>query len=400
MKGNRFNRGVGTLMIVYKAECGHTVRARDEDAGGVVRCSYCGRNVKVPETEDANLDFLFEDVDQTNKPAKERKPRRRLFGRSRAAGDQRRERQFDPFGIIIRLCYFAVLLIIVIVVARKFVMPLFDAEERAKRLGAAGKTAAATSAESADATPRARRDGLGLITKDSIGGLYVASTPEGAEVYVVEESKAPASGRINRLANACASSTNKFVTHLPDGKYLVEVAFTWNDRSLSDRRLSNYNDYMSFRKSIEQASDSQRKQLVREYFIPDEAADAFVAKTDEQIFFVRQYRGIEVLQGQSKGVRALFLPRLGKREGRPFTIEPLVVGYIPEVRAYAFDESQARNELSDMYGVPESDRRFIIEALSRIGVMPYMTPDRRLWMFKIDIHNGAFTARVLQEAMP
>jgi hypothetical protein len=186
---------------------------------------------------------------------------------------------------------------------------------------------------------------------------------------------------------------------IADGKYVVEVAFPWNDPSLSDPNLSNHQDYLNFRRSIERASDTQRRQLVDDYFIPDEASDAFVAETDERIFLIRQYRGVDVRQGRSKGVRSLFLPRLGRREGRPFSIEPLAVGYLPDAQAYAFDEAHARNEL-DYYGVPEMDVRFVIAALRRIGVIPYATPDGRLLMFKIDIHDGAFTARVLREVMP
>ncbi|MDO8630318.1 MAG: hypothetical protein Q7R41_07480 [Phycisphaerales bacterium] len=386
-------------MIVFKAECGHTVRAKDEDAGGVVRCSYCGRNAKVPETDEANLDFLLGEIEQTGTPVEERKRRRRLFPRRQAVRDLRKERSFDPFSIILRLCYFALLLTIVIVVARKFVIPMFDAEERARRLGAAGVAATKPSGEPATTTQHARREGRGLITESSLSGLYVSSTPKGAEVYVVEESKAPASGRINRPAPSSALRTDGIISGIADGKYVVEVAFPWNDPSLSDPSLSNHQDYMNFRRSIERASDVQRRQLVDDYFIPDEASDAFVAETDERIYFIRQYRGVSVLQHQSKGVRSLFLPRLGRREGRPFSIEPLVVSHIPDVRAYAFDEAHARNELN-YYGVAETDMRFLIEALTRIGVIPYTTPDRRLRMFKIDIHDGAFTTRVLREALP
>ena len=38
-------------MIEFKAECGHTIRAKDEDVGKVVRCAYCGREAQVPEDE-------------------------------------------------------------------------------------------------------------------------------------------------------------------------------------------------------------------------------------------------------------------------------------------------------------------------------------------------------------
>ena len=54
-------------MIEFKAECGHTVRAKDEDAGKVVRCSYCGREAPVPSKgEDRDeLEYLFSEVEKT-----------------------------------------------------------------------------------------------------------------------------------------------------------------------------------------------------------------------------------------------------------------------------------------------------------------------------------------------
>jgi len=386
-------------MIVFKAECGHTVRAKDGDAGGIVRCSYCGRNAKVPETQDANLNFLLDEIEQSGVPAKEPRRRKPFFGRRPAVRDLRKDRSVDPFDVILRLCYFAVLIVIVIVVVRKFVLPMSDAEERARRLGGADGSVTTSLTETVEKTARPRRDGMGLTTESSLSGLYVGSTPPGAEAFVIEESKGPAFGRINRIAGAGTIRTNRFFTHLTDGTYLVEIAFSWNDPSLSDPSLSNYQEFLGFRRSIERASDAQRKQLVEDYFVPDEAADAFVAETDERIFFVRQYRGVTMREGRSKGVRALFLPRLGKRNGRAFSIEPLMFGYIPDVRAYAFDEGHARNELN-YYGVPEAEQRFVIEGLQRIGVIPYSASDGRLRMFKIDIHDGAFTARVLREALP
>ncbi len=386
-------------MIVFKAECGHSVRAKDGDAGGIVRCSYCGRNAKVPETPDSNLNFLLEEIEQTGVSVKESRRRRPFFGKRRAVRDLRKDRSIDPFDIILRLCYFAVLIVIMVVVVRKWVMPMFDAEERARRMGGADGSLATSSMEAAKKPSRPLRDAMGLTTESGLSGLYVSSTPTGAEAFVIEDSKAPAFGRINRVSGVGTQRTNGFFRHLTDGSYTVEIAFPWNDPSLSDPSLSNYQDFLAFRRSIERASDAQRKQLVEDYFVPDEATEAFIAETDERIFFVRTYRGVTLREGRSKGVRALFLPRLGKREGRAFSIEPLMYGYIPDVRAYAFDESHARNEL-DYYGVPEAEQRFVIEGLQRIGVIPYPTSDGRMRMFKIDIHDGAFTARVLREALP
>ena len=50
--------------------------------------------------------------------------------------------------------------------------------------------------------------------------------------------------------------------------------------------------------------------------------------------------------------------------------------------------------------MPDAEQRFVIEGLQRIGVIPFPTSDGRMRMFKIDIHDGAFTARVLREALP
>jgi len=223
-------------------------------------------------------------------------------------------------------------------------------------------------------------------------GLYVGSMPTGAAVYCVEESKAPATGRIHQVPGCVQLRTNGECPHPAEGSYIVEVAFPWNDPN-----LNSYPNYFEFRKQLEPASHEQRKRLADEYFIPDEAAAVFVDQAEDQIYIVRQYRGVTVRQGQSKGVRALFLPRIRSGEPRTFTLEPLVTGYIPNVKTYEFDEKHVRNELA-YYGVAEGDQPFVLEALSRIGLIPYMTADRRVRLFKIGVQDGVFATRVIREA--
>ena len=110
-------------MIEFKAECGHTVRARDEDAGSVVRCSYCGRPANVPDEAGDELDFLFNDVEQPAEESGRRKRGKRIPGGGVFA-KKRGKGEFNPFPIVLRLCYAALLIIIVIFVGRMYVLPL------------------------------------------------------------------------------------------------------------------------------------------------------------------------------------------------------------------------------------------------------------------------------------
>jgi hypothetical protein len=214
----------------------------------------------------------------------------------------------------------------------------------------------------------------------------------GATVYCIDESKAPASGRINQVAGCTQFRTPGEFPHPADGSYVVEVSFPWTDSTLND-----YPNYLPFRKQLQTGSHEERRRLVNKYFIPDEASALFVDQTEDQVYIVRQYRGVIVRQSQSKGVRALFLPRIPGGDSRMFTIEPLVKEYIPNVKSYEFDEKTVRRELK-FHELPDVDQSFVVEALWRIGLVSYMTAERRVYLFKIGIQDGDFTARVLPEA--
>lgn len=381
-------------MIEFKAECGHTVRVKEEDAGGAVRCSYCGRSATIPGTRDDNLDFLFRDTDQhetlPDPPQAGGGRRRGIFSRR-----PRSSTQVDPFAIVLKMCYAAALLIIVIVVGKKFVLPLFEEG------GLSGRTLLPAQQPVAEIPPESDDDSdvpsrMGLIGLTEAGGLYVGVTPPAGAVYCVEASKAPASGRINEVEGRMQARPNGDTLRLDDGTYVVEVALPWNDPSLNDPRLPYYDRYRSFRRALEHASDDQRVKLMEDFFVPDEAWPVFIDETDEQIYLVRQYRGVKVQSGESKGVRALFLPRIALGSGKGFSIAQLAAHYLPDVKRYRFDLNHVRSEL-DYYGVPVSDRGFVIEALARVGVIPFVTSAGRTRLFKIGIHDGVFATKILRE---
>jgi len=379
-------------MIEFKAECGHTVRARDEDAGSVVRCSYCGRNAEVPDKDAGDLDFLFRDIKQPDEPGRRRRKRRTP---KPAASRDGRPATFDPFAVVLKLCYVAALLVVGIVIARKWVLPMFEegaVSERNKL-----RQVEDTSRDASEPKRHARTEAVapGLIGQTAKLGLYVASVPEGAAVFCAEESKAPKAGRINEVPGVRQFNANGPGPRVPDGEYVVEVVFPWNDEKLTSETLSDFVNYRAFRRRIDAAPFDEGVKLMRDYFLPDEAADVFVAKTEDQIYLVRQYRGVTVRQGMSEGVRALFLPRIRTSDSESFSIEALLHGYIPAKKQYEFNELHVRSELV-YYEVVQRDIRFVIEALSRCGVIPYVTPAGKTRLFKIDIHGGEFKAPVIE----
>ncbi len=385
-------------MIEFKANCGHTVRARDEDAGGAVRCSYCGKTVAVPDPAAGNLDYLFNELPAQGQ--EESRPRRwKRKPKAAKVKSKSKDEEASAFAIVFRLCYFALLLIIAIYVGNKWVIPLFDPEEKARRLAGGGVVDASAVEPKDDPNKASRESDRGLLRNRSLTGLYVASVPTGAQAFAMEESKAPRTGRIAHLSGAHPLRTDGTFPRMPDGSYVVEVALPWNDPGLNDPSLPAYNDYLTFRRTLARASDAQRKQLQEDYFIPDEANNTFVADDGEQTYFVRQYRNVQVTQGRSKGVRAMFLPRLGKGSDKAFSIDPLLYGYIPPAKRYGFDEKQVRAELN-FYDVPAADQQTIMDVLSRAGMVPYATKDGKVRVFKIDICDGSFTTRVIREAQP
>lgn len=388
-------------MIEFRAECGHAVRARDEDAGGTVRCSYCGRNAAVPNQGDRDLDYLFSEVEQA--PEEDDKARRKRQRAEReAARKSKPKKEFRPFAIILRLCYAAALIIVVVVVAKWFIVPMFDPQKRAQRMTGADTSplrttpAVAPTPASTSNAPVTRPRMLGLV-KEGRAGLYLASTPPGAWVYVIDKNRAPAAGRINQAQGVVQGRTPMDMKNLADGEYVIEVAFPWNDPSLSDPSLPNYKNYTEFRRKIEAASNDARKQLLDQYFVPDDAKLFFVDQTPDQIYLVRQYREVKVLAGQG-AVRALFLPRLGGSSGRDFKLQPLASGYIAAGKNYEFDDKYVRSELN-YFGVPETEQSMVLDVLSRIGVAPYVTPDRKVRLFKIGVVDGQISAPVVRESV-
>ena len=378
-------------MIEFKAECGHVVRAKDEDAGGVVRCSYCGRKATVPDEGGDDLDFLFAEVGQPKAKVgaasrrKRGKPGRLLAKGSRGRGS------FNPFALVLRMCYAALLICIVVFVGKKWVIPLIQH----------GFSSPVVEREQDSSPPpstdRQRPRGKGLAGISGRAGLFVGSTPPNATFYCIEESKATHARRISEVPGHVQWRANTDPLRLAEGVYAVEVIMPTNDIRLNNRSLPSYEAYRRLRYSVRTASDEECRRLLEEFFVPDKAWPVFIDKTEEKTYIVRQYRGVTVgSDRRSSGVRALFLPKIMLPGGHKFSVAQLVTSYLPKERTYVFDEQYVREEL-EFFHVPKSDRTFVLEGLARIGVMPYVAEDGNTRLAKLGIHDGECWAEVVRE---
>ena len=384
-------------MIEFRAECGHAVRAEDDAAGGVVKCSYCGKQTKVPDGETRSLDYLFRDVEQpSEEPRKHRRKRRKPRRKSASGGGV--AQGIDLVAIIMRMCYAAFLLVVVIFVGDRYVLPHFRESEGALEIVDEG---AATDPVHELPVGRIVRDvaptpRLGLMTRKNAVGLYVNSIPPSAVAYCLDESRAPDAGRIYDIKGSAKVLANGTSLSVADGTYVVEVVLPWNDPSLNDSTLPYFSQYREFRRAIEYASDEKRRELLEEYFVPDGAAEVFIDQTPEQIYIVRRFASIRVRDGRSRGVRALFLPKVADERGGAFSIQSLVEHYLPKEKVYGFNRIHVQSEL-DYYEVPVNDREAILDALATVGTAPYVTRDGRTRLFSIGINDGAFSARVIRD---
>ena len=371
-------------MIEFKSDCGHTIRVKDEDAGKKVRCSYCGNEAEVPSSDAEDIDFLFADLGEDALASSKKRTK------MAAPFSVGRRRDFNPFDIALKLVYATILIVVVVVVFKKVVQPYYtDAmdidDEWVDDVADQTPTRGARSASLPDS------DG-GLIGLSGRGGLYIASFPSGATAYYVDSDAVRPGQRVSEAKNCVRGYTDAQI-NVSSGVFTVEVVLPWNAPS-----LTRYPGYTALRRRLENAaSRTEKDQIVTDYFLPDGAGRVFVSQTEDQIYVVRQFHGVVTRSDRWTAIHALFIPAdLGAEEA--------IQRFIPAKTNYTFDEEHVRGEL-DYYNVPAADRMFVLEALKRIGVMPYVTEDpttrvRRTRLFKIGIEDGMFAAPVLSEVRP
>ncbi len=363
-------------MIEFKSPCGHTVRARDEDAGRDVKCSYCGKEVRVPSDRADDLDFLLTEVGggEVEPPARAKARRGGPFSGRRKRGEN------GPMDTVLKLTYAAVAVTVIVVVSRSFIIP------QIQDMLPPPPPPPQQVADQPPPKPQRGNMGLGL---EGAGGLYVSAVPATAEIWVADGKAFRKATRIDGTLERKKLASGETLCGL-EGPQWVEVALPWNDKS-----LRNYPEYIEFRRKLEHLKkDDTGEALMNSYFLPDHACGVYVAKSGDQTYLVRQYL-VTPRKDEWAAVQALFVPS-------QVSLQDVVTRFLPSEEKYRFDDEHVRGEL-EYYNVPVVDRTFVMDALKRVGAIPYETDDgsgaRKIRLFKIDVGTGQFTAPIPSESL-
>ncbi|UCG16976.1 MAG: hypothetical protein JSV19_02865 [Phycisphaerales bacterium] len=369
-------------MIEFKAECGHTVRVKDEDSGKVVRCSYCGRETQAPEkgAGTSDLEYLFSEVEKTGAydTPSDQKRLKRMRGKSKGAPLPKSDGGLDPFSVVLKICYLCAVVVVLIWVGKTVYRQVTTPETVPGRRGVAGKQPGGSSS----GTP-ASAGKVGLLQprlSPGGSGIYVNSVPGGAEVFVtvkgaVRKSESVLRCRADQLA--CTLRSGEIADRLsPGNEYDIYVALRINDPNLM--KLPGYAE----RRRAHEVSGNDN--LFEDYFLPDGAVGVMTdTLPNAPMKIVRKYE-CRVFERTWSPVIALFLPDLPLAD---------LLRYLPVQKTFGFNEDEVGAEL-EFHGIGSTDRKYMIDILRRIGIAPYRDEDTGLYrIFAISLTDGSIYCR-------
>lgn len=383
-------------MIEFKGECGHTIRAKDEDAGKVVRCSYCGREAPVPDEREDKLDFLLNEVERTGEYESPRKKRRVEHKPAVDKGATVRARSdFNPFAVALKMCYVAII-ITVVIVAGKFGYKQwinFDRKERVAEV-VPKTTESQTPGDASRPQTSLESSAHGLLWPKlpvNQSGIYVNSVPLSATVYV-RDAKENFDTSIVKSSNVRAKVPAGRQISLSPGQYEVAVAV-----KMTNPKLMELDGYREARRRLEnpRTRKDEQVQVLNEYFLPDRASRVAVETLSDYSRVIVRYYDVEVVKHSWTPETALFLPRMLELSE--------LVKCLPGKAVMGFDHEAVRMEL-DYCGVPQHDQQFVIDALSQVGMVPYCLDQKGIrrsskkstyWLFRISVIDGTISTTLL-----
>ena len=378
-------------MIEFKAECGHTIRAKDEDEGKVVRCSYCGRETQVPVNEPGELESLFSEVaasDSQAPAAVSRKTRRAMKRSAPTVTTPRAGPGFNPFAVAMKMGYGAAIIIVLIVVGnyvyKKWPTLSFSGGDRSPEVNKVD--------DEGDRAPGAKRKSRGrglLITKlnKRRGGIYVNSVPAPALVRLrmrEPEESHPTALELFRDAELETHKTNKAI-ELKTGRYDVVVAV-----KIDNPHLMDYPGYVDLRYKIDDGLAVSG--MLDGFFMPDGATEMGIIEMPDLIgtLLYRRYER-EVVGADWTPLTSQFLP---------YGPVARLCKLLPRKDAYGFDEDYVKREL-DYYGIPERDQMYLVDALRRVGMVVYQVPgERHFRRLSLTLTDGWIVSTLCEDPRP
>jgi hypothetical protein len=373
-------------MIEFKGECGHTIRAKDEDAGKVVRCSYCGHEAPVPDEREDHLDFLLNEVERTGEFKATRGKRSAKAKSGEAGATPGRRSEFNPFAVALKMCYAAIIITVLIVAGRFAYRQLGSADRRPAPTKPAPK---APSSGGAVAMPEGGGTARGLLRPElpsNAMGILINAVPmgaQGAQVYVRRQSApaapgAPADGSILQKPDQRAYAGVK-IENLPGpGTYEVAVALP-----VLHPHLTALPDYLKQWREYEDASPTKenRLKLFTDYFLPDRCKRVSVEALPDHSQVIVRYYEMQVYERSWTVETALFLPRRAKLSE--------LVKFLPPETLFGFDPAPVKAVLAS-YEVDVPDQTYILDALARVGMIPYYVEKKNSYrLFFLGVADGA-----------
>jgi hypothetical protein len=359
-------------MIEFKADCGHTIRAKDGDEGKVVRCSYCGRTTQVPDKAEDEFASLFSDVvdleaGESVSAGEAVKLKRRRPATPAAKPRRKRETGsgFNPFAVVLKMTYAAVIVIVLIVCAKAGYDYLRDRpdredQRRVERPPDGGRNTPQPNTGGRQPGGRLKPGPQITLPKNfrgNDGGIYVRSVPDKAEVRYRRLSDSHDQEEIFLDPEAQTKRT-PCIVQLDAGEWEVAVGLRIDSPQL--HRYPKYTDQRAYA----EATDSV--QPLDGFFSPDQANEmALVFSPQGYRIVVRKYE-CHVIKKDWLQLTALFVPNVPLEDLLPL---------LPTEKFFGFDETYVITQLT-YHGVPEEDHAMLIDALQRVGTVVYHKQDK------------------------
>lgn len=392
-------------MIEFKADCGHIIQAPDRDAGKIVKCAYCGREIEAP-TPTEEPDILFHEVD-LNELAKGEGVIGGSGGMTIQGQQQEGKSAPSPADLaqtgnkILRytlLVAFGAICITVLILVTWSVVNISKSpgdsaqNKRSTRFGTQpvpeserqAKVPVPPAERSPDSErasgkeqlrsvpPRGRRN---FVFSAASQGVFVEAFNKDVRIYV----RYADSDNDETLGADESEFRGTGATQLsvPAGRFRIAVTL-----DTADSNLNQIGGFEELRDQLEIESDASS---AREFFARDiSVGTSYIDEIGVEPRLVRYYE-IEVRPGQWTLITNLFL-----RRGSISTIATR----LPEVDLYEFDAEATRRELSSL-NVAVEDTSVVLEMLARAGQVVYPGPDSTHTVFEIDVRDGSLRSWVL-----